>query len=125
MAARILSVDDSDFVRRIVKATLEKAGYAVSEAADGLLGLAALAREVPDLVLCDVNMPNMDGLTFARRVRETHPRNALPIIMLTTEGAEDFQEEGRQAGVDAWLRKPFDPAALRSLVEQLLAARAG
>ncbi len=121
MAKTILIVDDSSSLRTIVRLALTRAGYHVLEAGDGLAALDAL-NKVPKvhLIVCDVNMPNMDGITFVTKLKQ-HPRHRfVPVVMLTTEGEEDVKTRGRQAGAKAWMVKPFNPPQLLDAVSKLV-----
>jgi two-component system chemotaxis response regulator CheY len=121
MAKTILIVDDSASLRMVVKMALQRAGYEVVEAGDGVQGLAALetASKV-HLIVTDVNMPNMDGITFLTKVKQ-HPRHKfVPVVMLTTEGQDAKKEQGRAAGAKAWIVKPFNPPQLLDAVSKLI-----
>jgi two-component system chemotaxis response regulator CheY len=122
MASTILVVDDSASIRQMVAYTFQAVGYTVVEAADGIEGLAmAHARDDIDLILSDQNMPNMDGLTFVNTLRD-HPRYvSTPILMLTTESNESMKMQGRAAGANGWLVKPFNPEKLLAVVKKFLA----
>ncbi len=121
MAKSILIVDDSASLRTVVKMALQRAGYEVVEAADGVQGLAALeAAGKVHLIVSDVNMPNMDGITFVTQVKQ-HPRHKfVPVVMLTTEGQDAKKEQGRAAGAKAWIVKPFNPPQLLDAVSKLI-----
>ena len=121
MAKTILIVDDSASLRMVVKMALQRAGYDVVEAGDGVQGLAALeAAGKVNLIVSDVNMPNMDGITFVSKVKQ-HPRHKfVPVVMLTTEGQDAKKEQGRAAGAKAWLVKPFNPPQLLDAVSKLI-----
>jgi len=117
----ILIVDDSASLRAVVKLTLERAGYAVLEAGDGLQALAALEKTPKvHLIISDVNMPNMDGIELVQRLK-AHPHHRfVPVIMLTTENQREKKEEGRAAGAKAWVVKPFNATQLLGAVEKLV-----
>lgn len=121
MANTILVVDDSASIRQMVAFTFQAEGYTVVEAADGIEGLAkAHARDDIDLILSDQNMPNMDGLTLVNTLRD-HPRyGSTPILMLTTESNESMKMQGRAAGANGWLVKPFNPEKLLAVVKKFL-----
>jgi len=121
MAKTILIVDDSVSLRTVVKMALERAGYAVLEAPDGKSALHLLNKtEKVHLIVSDVNMPVMDGITFAREVK-AHPRHKFaPVVMLTTEGNEKRKLEGKAAGAKAWIVKPFQPPQLLDAVSKLI-----
>ena len=119
MSKTILVVDDSGSFRTVVKLALLKAGYAVVEAVDGQDAVDKLATTKPNLIVCDVNMPNMDGLAFARHVKASPNHKFVPMIMLTTESQEAKKAEGKAAGVRAWIAKPFTPSMLIDAVNKL------
>jgi two-component system chemotaxis response regulator CheY len=104
-----------------VKIALVRAGYDVLEAGDGKEGLGQLDKAGKvHLIVSDVNMPNMDGITFVTEVKK-HPRHRFtPVIMLTTEGADSKKEQGRSAGAKAWITKPFNPPQLLDAVSKLI-----
>ncbi len=121
MAKTILIVDDSSSLRTVVKIALVRAGYEVLEAVDGRDGLAQLDKAGRvNLIVSDVNMPNMDGIAFLSQVKQ-HPRHKFtPVIMLTTEGQDAKKEQGRAAGAKAWIVKPFNPPQLLDAVSKLI-----
>jgi len=122
-APRILVVEDSTMVRITVKRTLMSVDFEVSEAKDGQLGLdLALANsDNPfDLILTDLNMPNRDGLSMIKALRETAAYADTPIVMLTTESGEEKKSVGHESGISAWLVKPFEPDALIETVGSML-----
>lgn len=121
MAKNILIVDDSSSLRTVVRMALNRAGYEVSEAADGVEALALLDKPAKvHLIVSDVNMPNMDGITFVTKVKQ-HPKHKfIPVIMLTTEGEEARKNQGRLAGAKAWMVKPFNPPQLLDAVSKLV-----
>ena len=117
---KILLVDDSRTIRNIQKNTLATMGHTdVLEAADGVEALAVLAKTKPDLVLVDWNMPNMDGITLIRKVRETD--KALPLIMVTTEAEKTRVMEALKAGVNNYVVKPFTADTLSEKIDATLA----
>ncbi len=105
MAKTILTVDDSASVRQMVKFTLSDAGYTVIEAVDGKDALSKLAGPV-NLVITDLNMPNLDGIGLIRSVRANPAWKGIPILMLTTESHESRKQEGKAAGATGWIVKP-------------------
>jgi len=119
MAKTILNIDDSSTIRKMVSMTLTTAGYDVTEAVDGQDGLNKAKEKTFDVVLTDQNMPNMDGLTLIKTLRALPQYKSTPILMLTTESDDAKKAEGRAAGVNAWLVKPFDPQILVSAVKKL------
>ena len=109
---RALIVDDSSVMRKIVERSLRQAGVElekVVEAANGAEALAALQGNVVDLILCDINMPVMDGLEFVRQVATTETAKGIPIVMITTEGSESHVAQALSAGARGYTRKPFTP----------------
>jgi len=119
-APKILIVEDSMMVRMTVKRTLKSVDFEVVEAKDGAEGLAKVQADSYDLILTDLNMPNMDGLTMIRHIRELPAYSATPIVMLTTESGEDKKAVGHGSGVSAWLVKPFEPDHLIEVVGSML-----
>lgn len=120
MSNRILTVDDSASMRQMVAFTLKSAGYDVAEAEDGLVGLAQAQQEKFRLVLCDVNMPNMDGISLVKALRQLPDYKFTPLLMLTTESGQDRKLEGKQAGATGWLVKPFNPEQLIATIQRVL-----
>ncbi|MGB0682181.1 MAG: response regulator [Magnetovibrionaceae bacterium] len=120
MTKRILTIDDSKTIRDMLAVTLEGAGYDVVQAEDGQQGLDALASNGPvDVIITDINMPVMDGITFIKNVRSDPANRRLPILVLSTEGSGDIKQKGRDAGATGWLVKPFDPDKLISVVRKV------
>jgi two-component system chemotaxis response regulator CheY len=119
MAKVILTVDDSASVRQMVRFTLSGAGYSVIEAIDGKDALAKLASPV-NLVITDLNMPNLDGIGLIRSVRANPACKGLPIIMLTTESQESRKQEGRAAGATGWIVKPFTTQQILAVVKKVI-----
>ncbi|HNY21461.1 MAG TPA: response regulator [Treponemataceae bacterium] len=120
MGATILIVDDSVSIRQSVRFILEQNGYTVIEAADGLEGLKRLAENKVQLVISDINMPNMDGLTMVKKVRETEGIKFLPILVLTTESQGSVVEEGKKAGATGWIVKPFNNEKLIETIKKVI-----
>ncbi|AWK87410.1 response regulator [Azospirillum thermophilum] len=116
---KVLTVDDSRTMRDMVAFTLKNAGYEVVEASDGQQALSVVAANKVDLVITDLNMPVMDGLTLIRRLRATPAHRTTPILMLTTEADESKKMEGRSAGATGWIVKPFNPDKLISVVQKV------
>jgi two-component system chemotaxis response regulator CheY len=119
MSKTILIVDDSLSLRQLVSMTLKRAGYEVVEACDGKDALAKLGAAKFDLIISDVNMPNMDGLTFLKEIKLIKEHRFTPVIMLTTESAEEKMREGQQSGAKAWMVKPFKPEQMLAAVTKL------
>jgi len=119
MGKTIMTVDDSSSVRQMVSFTLKDAGYSVVEAADGKDALQKLQGQV-DMIITDLNMPNMDGIELIKNVRATSGYKFIPIVMLTTESQNDKKQEGKKAGASGWIVKPFKPPQILSVVQKLL-----
>ncbi|MBL8305313.1 MAG: response regulator [Rubrivivax sp.] len=119
MAKTVMIVDDSGSFRTVVKLALQKAGYETVEASDGKDAVGKLDGRKLNLIVCDVNMPNMDGLTFLKHLKTTGSYKFTPVIMLTTESQEAKKAEGRAAGARAWITKPFQPSQLVDAVNKL------
>jgi len=120
MTATILTVDDSASMRQMVSFTLKRAGYTVVEAADGVEALNYARTSTVDLVLTDVNMPNMDGISLVRELRQLQTYKFVPMLMLTTESGQDKKLQGKAAGATGWLVKPFNPEKLLATIEKVL-----
>ena len=119
MSKTVMIVDDSGSFRTLVKLALQKAGYGVVEAVDGKDAVGKLNGQKLSLIVCDVNMPNMDGLSLLRHIKGTGAYKLTPVILLTTESRASKRAEGRAAGARAWITKPFQPAALVGAVNKL------
>jgi len=119
MTKKILAVDDSKTMRDMLTFALRTAGFEVTEAEDGTKALAALGGTKVDLIVTDLNMPNMDGIALIRSVRADPKHRATPILMLTTESDPAKKAEGRSAGATGWLVKPFNPEKLVELVHRV------
>ncbi len=119
MAVKVLIVDDSSTMRRIIRSTLEKIGFAdMIEAEDGVDALTKL--DGVGLITLDWNMPKMDGLTFVKSIRSNPKFTKLPIIMVTTEAAKDDILKAIQSGVNNYVVKPFTPQILKQKIDQVL-----
>ncbi|WP_185231263.1 response regulator [Teredinibacter franksiae] len=119
--AKILAVDDSASMRQMVSFTLKGAGHDVCEAADGVEALAlAKAGGSVDLVISDINMPNMDGITLIKELRSLPTFKFTPILMLTTESGADKKSEGKAAGATGWIVKPFNPDQLLATIGKVI-----
>jgi len=123
MSAKILIVEDSRSMRRIVRSALESEGYQVAESEDGRQALNALRDVAPHLIITDINMPEVDGISLVREIRRLPSFRFTPVLILTTESGDDMQENGRAAGATGWIVKPFDPDQLRQVVAHVLKAR--
>src|ERR671933_143193 len=124
MSARLLLVDDEPGLREAVQAYLEDSNFAVEVASNARDGWELLQQTNPDLVISDIMMPQVDGYQFLKQVREDPRYKALPVVFLTAKGMTSDRIQGYQAGCDAYLSKPFDPAELVAIVKNLLARRA-
>ncbi len=120
MAASILAVDDSTSMRQMVSFTLKGAGYEVVEAADGVEALNIAKTRSVNLVITDVNMPNMDGITLIRELRNLPSYKFTPLLMLTTESGDEKKQQGKAAGATGWIVKPFNPDQLLKTVAKVI-----
>ncbi len=120
MAKTILIVDDAASIRQVVGIALKGAGYEIIEAVDGKDALSKLDGKKIHLIISDVNMPNMDGITFVKEAKKLAAYKFTPVIMLTTESAEGKKQEGQAAGAKAWVVKPFQPAQMLAAVSKLI-----
>ena len=120
MAKHVLVVDDSSAVRQSVSFVLTQAGYSVAEAEDGVQAMDKLGDPKPDLIVTDVNMPNMDGIELVRKVRDQDETKYVPVVVLTTESQDSRMEEGKSAGATGWIVKPFDSDKLLNVVRKLI-----
>ncbi|WP_045860422.1 response regulator [Teredinibacter purpureus] len=119
--AKILAVDDSASMRQMVSFTLKGAGHNVCEASDGVEALrVAKAETGVDLVISDINMPNMDGISLIKELRQLPAFKFTPILMLTTESGTDKKSEGKAAGATGWIVKPFNPDQLLATIGKVL-----
>jgi len=115
----VMIVDDSGSFRIVVKLALQKAGYGVVEAVDGKDACTKLDGRKLNLIVCDVNMPNMDGISFVKHLKTTGAYKFVPVVMLTTESQDSKKAEGKAAGARAWITKPFQPSVLIDAVNKL------
>lgn len=122
MSKRILVVDDSASVRMVARIALRERGYEVLEAGNGREALEKISGERVHLVVSDVNMPVMDGISLLKELKKGSASKFVPVIMLTTEAGQDKMQEGRAAGAKAWITKPFQPATLLDAVSKLVLA---
>jgi two-component system chemotaxis response regulator CheY len=120
MAKTILVVDDSASLRQVVGIALKGAGYDVIEACDGKDALTKLNGQKIHLIISDVNMPNMDGITFVTEAKKLPNYKFTPVIMLTTESGESKKSAGQAAGAKAWVVKPFQPPQMLAAVAKLI-----
>ncbi len=120
MSKTIMIVDDSASLRQVVSIALKGAGYETLEACDGKDALSKLNGAKVHLVISDVNMPNMDGITFVKELKKLPNYKFTPVIMLTTESQEGKKAEGQAAGAKAWVVKPFQPQTMLAAVSKLI-----
>jgi two-component system chemotaxis response regulator CheY len=120
MSKRIMIVDDSETMRMMVAFTLIEGGYEVVEAYDGRRALEKLKDGPIDMMITDVNMPNLDGIELVRKVRENEESRFIPVILLTTESKESKKQEGKAAGATGWIVKPFRSEQLLGVVRKVL-----
>lgn len=120
MSKTILIVDDSASLRQVVSIALKGAGYDVVEAVDGKDAVGKLDGRKIHLIISDVNMPNMDGITLVKQIKQMAAYKFTPIIMLTTESEESKKQEGQAAGAKAWVVKPFKPDQMLAAVGKLV-----
>jgi len=119
MSKTIMVVDDSASLRQVVGIALKGAGYDVLEGSDGKDAISKMSGKKINLIISDVNMPNMDGITFVKEVKKMAEHRFTPIIMLTTESQEEKKREGQMAGAKAWVVKPFKPDQILQAVAKL------
>ena len=119
--AKILAVDDSNSMRQMVAFSLKGAGHDVTEAEDGNVALTIAKTKSFDLVISDVNMPKMDGLTLIKELRALPAYKFTPILMLTTESGDEKKKQGKAAGATGWIVKPFNPEQLLATIKKVLA----
>jgi two-component system, chemotaxis family, chemotaxis protein CheY len=117
---KILAVDDSSSVRQMVGFTLRSAGYEVADAVDGKDGIAKAGGDRFDLIVTDLNMPNMDGIQMIVALRKIPAYSFTPILMLTTESQPEKKDAGRKAGATGWIVKPFNSDQLVAVVRKLI-----
>lgn len=120
MGKLILTVDDSSTMRQMLSFTLSKAGFQVLEAVDGVEALEVVKGQKVDLVVTDVNMPRMDGITLTRSLRGLPEFKFTPILILTTEAGPDMKAKGKEAGATGWMVKPFSPEKLLEIIDKVL-----
>ena len=120
MSKTIMTVDDSASVRMMVAFTLREEGYDVIEAVNGIDALEKLENHDINLIIADVNMPEMDGITMVKKIRSHSSHRFIPVIMLTTESHESIRERGKEAGATGWIVKPFKPEQLLGVTRKVL-----
>jgi len=120
MGRLILTVDDSSTMRQMITFTLKGAGFEVLEAGDGVEALEVAAGKKLDLIITDVNMPRMDGITLVQRLRALPQFKFTPILVLTTESDASMKQKGKEAGATGWIVKPFSPEKLLDVVNKVI-----
>ena len=120
MGKMIMTADDSASVRQMVGFTLKGAGYEVVEAVDGKDALVKLGRQKVDMLITDLNMPNLDGIGLIKGARALPTSKFIPIIMLTTESQDSKKQEGKTAGASGWIVKPFSPEQLHEIIKKFV-----
>ncbi|HXN49505.1 MAG TPA: response regulator [Bryobacteraceae bacterium] len=120
MPATILTADDSPSMRQMIAFTLENAGYQVIEAVDGKDALERLSKTSVQMLVTDLNMPNLDGIELIKRVRTLPQYKYIPIIMVTTESEDSRKQQGKAAGATGWIVKPFRAEQLVAVAKRFL-----
>lgn len=120
MTKTIMTVDDSASVRLMVNFTLKELGYHIVEAENGMEALKKLEKKQIDMLITDINMPELDGISLVKKVRANPAYKFIPIIMLTTESQAEKKNEGKAAGATGWIVKPFKPDQLAAVVRKVL-----
>lgn len=120
MPRKAITIDDSASMRQMVRLTLKQSGFEVLEAENGQAALDMLKTTQVDLVICDVNMPILNGIETTRRLRAMPNYKRTPIVLLTTESEDSKKMAGRQAGATGWIIKPFQPTQLQKVVQRVL-----
>ena len=119
MGKRVITVDDSKTMREMVSFTLKNAGYDMLEAEDGKHALEVLTGQTVDVIITDLNMPNMNGIELIKALRADARFKFTPILMLTTESDDNKKGEGKAAGATGWIVKPFNPEKLLQVVQKV------
>lgn len=118
--ATILVVDDSQTIRKAIRSVLEQEGHSIVEAEDGIDGLAKFKDNGIQLIITDVNMPNMDGITMCTELKKTDKGKRIPVLIISTEGSPDLKTKAKTAGVLAWMTKPPQPEKIKETVKVVL-----
>lgn len=119
MSLNVLAIDDSRTMRHLLRATLEKAGFEVTTADDGVDGVEKLTSLMPDVIITDINMPRMDGFGVIDAVRASDNVSKVPILVLSTESSAEMKDRARQSGATGWIVKPFDEERLISAIRRV------
>lgn len=119
MTLKVLAIDDSKTIRELLRSVMEEAGFDFSSAVDGVDGVQRYAQVRPDVVITDINMPNMDGYGVIDAIRRGDIDNQVPILVLTTESGDKLKARARDAGATGWIVKPFDDVSLVSVIRRV------
>jgi two-component system, chemotaxis family, chemotaxis protein CheY len=119
MTKRVLTVDDSKTMLQMLQFALKQGGFEVIQGENGQEGLDLLESNHIDVIITDINMPVMDGITFIKELRKKPKNKATPVLILTTESSQSKKEEGRSAGATGWIVKPFDPGKLLEVIRKV------
>ena len=119
MTLKVLAIDDSKTIRELLRSVMEEAGFDFSSAVDGVDGVQRYAQVRPDVVITDINMPNMDGYGVIDAIRRGDIDNQVPILVLTTESGDKLKARARDAGATCWIVKPFDDVSLVSVIRRV------
>lgn len=123
MKTKVLAIDDSKTIRELLRGALEEAGFEYTCAVDGRDGVSKFAQEDPDVVITDINMPELDGFGVISELRGKDIATSIPILVLTTESSDELKARARDAGATGWIVKPFDDAALVSVLHKVTGTR--
>ena len=123
MTIKVLAIDDSRTIRNLVRKAMEDAGFDCTTADDGVQGVERFAEITPDVVITDINMPRMDGFGVIDAIRSGAAHRTVPILVLTTESADELKARARSAGATGWIVKPFEDTAIVSVVRRVTGAR--
>ncbi len=123
MTIKVLAIDDSRTIRSLMRKVMEEAGFNCVCAEDGVDGVTRFAEESPDIVITDINMPNMDGFGVISSIRSGTVNRMVPILVLTTESADHLKAKARDAGATGWIVKPFDDETMVSIVRRVTGAK--
>jgi CheY-like chemotaxis protein len=116
----VLIVDDFDDTRLLLRTWLERRGFRVVEADNGFQAISQAETEAPDLIIMDMQMPQLDGLSATRRIRNLQSLNSVPIVAVSAYGADQFREQALAAGCDEYVSTPFEPATLEGIIRSLV-----
>ncbi len=119
MTLKVLVIDDSKTIRELLRSVMEQAGFEFASAVDGVDGVERYAQMRPDIVITDINMPNMDGYGVINAIRNGQIDNQVPILVLTTESGDRLKARARDAGATGWIVKPFDDVSLVSVIRRV------